>query len=69
MDRNTHLTGSHTSDAGRIRTLQSGDNTRFYIEIEFFSPLPVVEVAELCKEGDLYKYSHGLIARLKPEGE
>lgn len=67
MDRYTQLTGVHTTDAGRIRTLQSDDNSRFYIELEFFSPVKVVELAELCKSGDLYLYAHGLISRLEPE--
>ena len=69
MNRTTHMTGIHTSDVGKIKTMQSSHNTKFYIEIEFFNPLPVVEVAELCKDGDLYGYAKGLVDRLKPEGE
>lgn len=68
MDRYTHLTGSHTSDVGRIKTLQSHDSTKFYIELEFFSPLRVAELAELCREGDIHNYAVGLINRLRPEG-
>lgn len=66
LNRDTFLNGVHTSDMGRIKTMQSNDSTKFYIELEFFNPLKVIELAELCKSGDIYGYACGLVQRLQP---
>ncbi len=69
MDRYTSLTGVRTTPTGRIKTMRSDDATKFYIELEFNEPLKVQDLAELCRDGNIYNYSKGLIGILEKENK